>query len=41
MQLISYESFERVQRWFLGLLVIALLYAAVVLAVAPVDPFAR
>ncbi len=41
MQLISYEFLERVQRWFLGLLVIALLYAAVVVATAPVDPFAR
>jgi hypothetical protein len=35
MQLISYESLERVQRWFLGLLLIAVLYAAVVLATAP------
>ncbi len=35
MQLISYEFFERVQRWFLGLLLVALFYAAVVLATAP------
>jgi hypothetical protein len=32
---ISYEFLERVQRLFLGLLVLALLYAAVVVATAP------
>lgn len=35
MQLIGYEFLERVQRLFLGLLLVALLYAAVVIATAP------